>query len=61
MVKRLLYNIFLNIGIIVLCYSAFVGYNNQQYGIVVGALLAAAVLIYLKVKLIRSVRDVTKK
>ena len=61
MLKRLLYSTFLNIGIIVLLYSAFVAYNNKQYGIITGALLAAGVLIYLKIQVLKQVRDINKK
>jgi len=61
MVKKLLYSTFLNIGIMVLVYSSFIAYNNNQYGILAGALLAAAALIYLKVKVLKQVREINKK
>jgi len=60
MVKKLLYSTFLNIGIIVLLYSAFIAYNQQQYGIVAASVLGLAVLIYLKVKVLKQVRQVKK-
>lgn len=60
MVKRLLYSTFLNIGIIVLLYSAFIAFNQQQYGILVAAALGLVALIYLKVKVLKQVRQVRK-
>jgi len=61
MLKKLLYSTFLNVGIIVLLYSSVVAYNNQQYGILAGALLAACALIYLKVQVLKQVREINKK
>jgi hypothetical protein len=58
MVKKLLYNTFLNLGIIVLLYSAFVSFNQQQYGILVAAVLGLAVLIYLKAKMLKQIRKI---
>jgi len=60
MVKKLLYSTFLNIGIIVLLYSAFIAFNQQQYGILVAAALGLVALIYLKVKVLKQVRQVRK-
>jgi len=60
MVKKLLYSTFLNVGIIVLLYSAFVAFNQQQYGILAAAVIGLAVLIYLKVKVLKQVRQVRK-
>jgi len=61
MVKKLLYSTFLNIGIIVLLYSSFIAYNNKQYGILTGAVLTVGVLIYLKIKVLKQVKETTKK
>jgi len=61
MLKNLLYSTFLNIGIIVLFYSAFIAYNKHQYGILVGAVLAACVLIFFKIKILKQVKKASKK
>ena len=60
MVKKLLYSTFLNIGIIVLLYSAFIAFNQQQYGIVAASVLGLAALVYLKIKVLKQVRQVKK-
>lgn len=60
MVKKLLYSTFLNIGIIVLLYSGFVAFNQQQYGILVAAVIGLAALIYLKAKVLKQVRQIKK-
>lgn len=61
MLKKLLYSTFLNVGIIVLLYSAFISFNKQQYGILVGAILALCALVYLKIKVLKQVREISKK
>jgi len=58
MAKRLLFSTFLNIGIIALSYSSFIAFNNQQYGILVAAILSIAVLIYMKIKILKQVRQI---
>jgi len=58
--KKILYNIFLNIGIIVLAYCAVASYNEKQYLILTGSIIGIAGLIYLKVRLAKNVRQTIK-
>ncbi|WP_134089691.1 DUF6358 family protein [Olivibacter sp. XZL3] len=58
--KKFLYNIFLNIGIIVLAYCTVAAYNGKQYSIMAGSILGIAALIYLKIKLAKSVKEMIK-
>lgn len=54
--KKLLYNVLLNVGLIVLVFSAVAAYNNQQYGILSVAAIGTLLLIYLKIQLMKQVR-----
>ncbi len=54
--KKLLYNVLLNVGLIVLVFSAVAAYNNQQYSILSVAAIGILLLIYLKIQLMKQVR-----
>jgi hypothetical protein len=54
--RKLLYNVLLNIGLIVLVFCAVAAYNSQQYGILSIAVIGIVLLIYLKVRLMKQVR-----
>ncbi|MEH6304543.1 DUF6358 family protein [Olivibacter sp. CPCC 100613] len=58
--KQILYNIFLNIGILVLAYCTIASYNGKQYGIMAGSILGIAALIYLKIKLAKKVKEIIR-
>ncbi|GAA4803612.1 hypothetical protein GCM10023231_35800 [Olivibacter ginsenosidimutans] len=60
MVKQFLYNIALNIGILVLAYCAIAAYHGKQYAIIAGACIGVAALIYLKVRLAKNVKQMLK-
>lgn len=61
MAKKILFNILLNIAIITVVLSAIWSFNNQHYGLLVGAVVVLAMLIFLKIKLVKSVRELTRK
>jgi len=61
MLKRLLFSTLLNLGIILSLYYAFIAFNKAEYGILVGAILFVVVLIYLKIKILKQVKDFKKK
>ncbi|WP_118193582.1 DUF6358 family protein [Albibacterium indicum] len=61
MVKKLLYSTFLNIGIMVLLYCGFIAINTKQYLLLMGIIPGLALLIYLKVRLLRKIRATSEK
>ncbi|WP_220096043.1 DUF6358 family protein [Daejeonella oryzae] len=60
MILKILINIFLNIAIFTLVLSLFWCFNHQYYAYGAGALLALGMFIYLKIRVIKSVRKMTK-
>lgn len=60
MVKKILLNIFLNIALIVLILCIFWSIKNGFYLYAVAATPPFAMLIFLKVRLAKSVREMTK-
>ncbi|WP_222852239.1 DUF6358 family protein [Olivibacter sp. SDN3] len=61
MTKHILYNIFLNIGILVLAYCSIAAYNEKQFFILGGCIIGIALLVYLKVRLAKKVRQHIKQ
>ncbi|WP_375557035.1 DUF6358 family protein [Albibacterium profundi] len=61
MVKKLLYSTFLNVGIMVLLYCGFIAINTKQYILLAGIVPGLALLIYLKVRLLRKIRSINRK
>ena len=61
MVKKVLANIFLNIAIIALAFSIVWSFKNSYYIYGIIAILAMAMCIYLKIRLVKAVRQITKK
>lgn len=61
MLKKILFNIFLNIALIVLVLCIVWSVKNGFYLYAIAALPPLAMLIFLKVRLAKSVRDMTKK
>lgn len=61
MVKKVIANIFLNIAIITLGFSTVWSFKNDFYAYGVIAVLAMAMCIYLKVRLVKNVREFTRK
>jgi hypothetical protein len=61
MLKKILLNIFLNVAVIVLVICIAWAVKNSFYLYVIAGLPPLAMLIYLKVRLVKSVRSLTKK
>ncbi|HXH99647.1 MAG TPA: DUF6358 family protein [Sphingobacteriaceae bacterium] len=61
MAKKILLNILLNIAIITIVLSAIWSFNNGHYGLLIGAIGLLSMLIFLKIRLVKSVRALTKK
>lgn len=60
MIKKVLANIFLNIVILGLAFSIVWAFKNNIYLYAAGAILAMAMCIYLKIRVIKSVRKLQK-
>ncbi len=60
MKRHFLYNILLNIGLILMILSAVAAYQSAQYMILAISLAIILVLGYLKYRLLRQVRQLTK-
>jgi|GEM_PF-484035 len=56
MKKRFFYNVFLNIGIIVLLFLGVSAYKGQQYLLVVTVALFIVLLAFLKYRLLKQVK-----
>ncbi|MEJ7778093.1 MAG: DUF6358 family protein [Daejeonella sp.] len=61
MAKKILFNIFLNIAIIVMILCLVWAFKNAFYLYAIAGIPPLAMLIYLKVRLVRSVREQTNK
>lgn len=61
MLKKILFNIFLNIAIIVVAFCLVWSFKNAYYLYVIAGLPPLAMLVYLKFRLVKSVRSLTKK
>lgn len=61
MAKKIFFNILLNIAIITVVLSSIWSFNNDHYGLLLGAVGLLAMLIFLKIRLVKSVRELTRK
>lgn len=59
--KKVALNVLYNVGIIVCLFIAYEGYLQKHWSWVLGAVFVAVMLIILKVRLIKEVRQLTKK
>jgi len=60
MKRHFLYNTLLNIGLILMLLSAVAAYNSERYPILGIAVVIIGVLGYLKYRLLKQVRQLTK-
>lgn len=60
MKKHILYNTLLNIGLILMILSSVAAFNSQQYIVLAISVAIIAILIYLKYRLFKQVRQMTK-
>jgi hypothetical protein len=61
MIKKVLANILLNIAILTLGFSIVWSFKNEFYAYGVIGIFAIAMCIYTKIRLVKSVRELTKK
>lgn len=59
--RNLLYNILLNVGLILMIFSAVAAYNSQQYLYLAISAILAIFLVYAKYLLIKQVREMGKE
>ena len=60
MLLKILINIFLNIAIFTLVLSLFWSFNHHYFGYGAATIGALAMFIYLKIRIVKSVRKMTK-
>lgn len=61
MVKKVILNILYNISILTLILCIFYLFNHEHYALLLGAVFVLSILIYLKIRLIRSVRAMSRQ
>ncbi|MFC3199685.1 DUF6358 family protein [Parapedobacter deserti] len=61
MKRYFFYNILLNVGLILMLLSAVAAYNSSDYPILAIAVAITLVLGYLKYRLLKQIRHLTKK
>jgi hypothetical protein len=61
MIFKVLLNVLLNIGIMVLTLSTYWAAKGQHYGIAAAAIFSLALLIFLKARLLKNVKSLSKK
>lgn len=59
--KKLFLNVLYTIGIFLCLLVAYKGFTDKQYAYIVGGLFCAALLVVLKIRLLKEVRDMQKK
>ena len=60
MLKKVLLNVFYNIAIFTMGLCLFWGINKDRYSIVAMAVFALALFVFLKLRLIKEIRQYTK-
>ena len=58
--KKFIYNVLLNIGLIAMIFTAVSSYKKEQYLIVILAICILILLSFLKIRLLKQVREITK-
>ena len=61
MLKKILLNVFYNIAIFTMGLCLFWGINKERYSIVIMAVFAVAIFIFFKLRLIKEIKQATKK
>ncbi|MGK6352636.1 DUF6358 family protein [Parapedobacter sp. DT-150] len=60
MKRQFLYNILLNVGLILMVLSAVAAYNSKQYPVLAISVAIIAILVFLKYRLLKQIRQLTK-
>jgi hypothetical protein len=58
--RKFIYNVLLNIGIIAMVFAAVSSFKKEEYLIVILAMGFIGLLSFLKIRLLKRVRDITK-
>lgn len=61
MFKKVFLNVFYNVAIFTMGLCAYWGFEKQRYSIVIAGILGLALFIFFKLRLIKEVRETTKK
>jgi hypothetical protein len=61
MFKKVLLNVFYNIAIFTMVLCLFWGFNQERYSIVIMAVFAIALFVFFKIRLIKEIKQSTKK
>lgn len=59
--KKIALNVIYNLGIILSIFAAIWGYNNQNQVVILLSVALAALFLYLKIKLIKGLKDTLKR
>ena len=59
--KKIIFNVLYNLGIFLCLLVGYSGFEHARYEYVLGSVFIAAILIILKIKLIKEVRSTEKK
>ncbi|WP_353127695.1 DUF6358 family protein [Parapedobacter pyrenivorans] len=60
MKRHFIYNVLLNIGLILMVLSAIAAFNSEQYPILAISMAIIFILGYLKYRLLKQIRHITK-
>jgi hypothetical protein len=61
MFVKILLNILINIGIFILLFFLIWAFNHTDYTIMGGAIVLLALLVFLKIRMIKTIRQLVKK
>lgn len=58
--RKFIYNVLLNVAIIAMIFAAVSSFKKEEYIVVALSLVIVVFLSFLKIKLLKQVRDITK-
>ncbi|WP_374166185.1 DUF6358 family protein [Arcticibacter sp. MXS-1] len=61
MFKRIVLNIIYNLSLIFLVFSLVWSFNNRHYGLIVACLFLLGLILYLKMRLVKEVKEFARK
>ncbi|MFM6976879.1 MAG: DUF6358 family protein [Sphingobacteriaceae bacterium] len=61
MIVKVLINVLINLGIFTLGMCVYWSFNNQHYPLMAGTIFALVLLIFMKIRLVKSVREQQQK
>ncbi|MXV14201.1 DUF6358 family protein [Hufsiella ginkgonis] len=57
---KILLNIAYNIALFLMVMSAIWSFNHQRYGLLLGSIFVMVIVVYLKIRLIKKIKELTK-